>query len=462
MKFLDIILSIGLTLGYVIFTYYTRRAKSFEEFSVGNRNIGSLLLFASISATYIGPGFTMGLTKQGYETGMFYFFIVIGYSLQIVLVGLFIAPQLRKKFTVNTYSIGDVIGGVLTHDNKGLKLFSGIVAFGLILGFSIIMCSAAADMLHYFFNINKVVSIVIFTSLVAIYSFSGGIKASILTDALQFVIFIIILPLLLLIMFLKQNIEIVDLGEKIKTLTSNGFDQHSPLVIAGLILSFTLGELLLPPLIGRILASKNAIVSKRSFLYSGIFLIFWLLIMFLIGIVGSFATNSTGSDITLLELGKKFLPQGMYGIFIIAMIGVIMSSQDSLINYGSTLFTRDVGGIIKPNILKSDINQLFMSKVATIIISIFSATFALYVPSVLEGLLICYTVWVPTILVVLITSIYFKQLSVIGAYLSMSLGLLSSIIWNFTSLKDLFPTVIAGLILSIIGYMLGYLVEIKK
>ncbi len=461
MRTLDIILCIILTFVYLLFAYYTRKTNSFEDFSVAKRNVGFWLLFASISATYIGPGFTMGLTKQGYETGLFYSFMTIGYAVQIILTGLFIAPQLRKRFSENTYSLGDIIGGEITHNNKGLRLFAGIVAFGLILGFSVIMCSAAASMLNYFFGINKIVSVVLFSTLIMLYSFSGGIKASILTDALQFVIFIIILPLLLLFVFLKQDIGIPEITEKISFLTTSGFSQNDTLSIVALVVSFTLGELLLPSLLGRILASKNTIVSRKSFLYSGIFLVFWLLIMFLIGVMGSFTLNSESSDTILLELGHQFFPQGVYGIFVVAMIGVIMSSQDSLINYGATLFTRDISGVIKPSLLKNDAKQLSISRIATIIISVLSAFFALYVPSVIEGLLICYTVWVPTILVVLIVSVYFKKFSVIGAYLSMSLGLLVSVVWNFSELKDSFPTIIIGFIVSLLGYLIGYLIKRK-
>ena len=459
MNSLTIIFGILFTVLYFFFAYYTRKTKTFEDFSVGNRNIGFLLLFMSISATYIGPGFTMGLTSQGYSTGFFYFFMVLGYALQILLVGLFIAPKLRAKFTKNTYSIGDIIGGTLTHNNVGLKLFSGLISFGLILGFSIVMCSAAVSLLSYFFGFSPIFSILIFTSITALYSFTGGMRASIYTDVLQFGVFATILPALLVFIFIKQDISFLQISEKISQMTTVGFEQSSLLVMIGLILSFTLGELLLPPLVGRILASKSPSISKKSFIVSAGFLVFWLLIMFLIGVLGSFAIDSPASDTILLELGKTFLPQGLYGIFIVAMIGVIMSSLDSLINYGSTLFTRDIAGIITPSLLTDDTKQLFISRIITVFIAIFSGFFAISSPSVLEGLLLCYTLWVPTILVVLLRSIYSKKLSIIGAYLSMILGLLTSLVWQFSSLHEIFPTIIAGLIFSIFGYLLGYMLD---
>ena len=441
---------------FILFIYFTRRKNSFEDFSVGGRGFGAVLLFMSVSATYIGPGFTLGLTSQGYSGGFFYFFMVLGYAIQIFLVGMFVAPQLRKKFTTGTYSIGDIIGGELSHNNRGLKLFSGILALGLILGFAMVMSSAAASMLSFFFGLSTSLSVVIFTGIVLLYSFSGGMRASIYADSFQFAVFSIILPVLTFFLFFDQNLSLANVSSRVVELTSYSFANTSIVGIIGLVLSFTLGELLVPPLIGRILAAKSPKSSKKSFTYSSFFLVFWIALMLLIGVLGTFSFSGEASDTTLLELGKRFLPSGLYGIFLVAMLGVVMSTLDSLLNYGSTLFTRDIFGFLYPKTLTNETRQLNISKVATVIIAIITGIFSVFVPSVLEGLLLCYTLWVPTVLVTLVASVYLEKPSARGAYLSMSIGLVVSALWHFTFLQDLFPTIIVGLAASFLGYLFGY------
>lgn len=456
---LDIILGLILLLGYTAFAYYTRNVKTFEEFAIGNQNISLPLIFASISATFIGPGFTLGLTHKGFDSGLFFLLIILGYALQLFVVGRYIAPRIRKKFNHNTYSIGDIIGGENSHNNKGLRIISGIIAFGLILGFSVVMTSAIGDLLVFFFDIPKIYGVAGFTAFVAIYSYTGGIKASIYTDALQFGIFIIIIPLLLAIIIKTADINLTDLYDQTKSLTSLGYAKNSGWNIFGLVISFTLGEMLLPPLVARILASKTPKISSKAFQYSSVFLVLWLCIMFCLGIVGSIALDSKASDTILLELGQEFLPTGLIGVFIVAMIGVIISSQDSLINYAATIFTRDIIRPVDSEEINSDKKQLKMSKLSTLMIAVFSLVFAIYVPSVLEGLLLCYTIWIPSILVSLLCSIFLEKPSIYGAYISIFSGLTISLTWQFSRFNDYFPTILIGLTASILGYIIGKFIQ---
>ena len=95
---------------YFAFIIYTRRKGDFEEYSVANRGLGSFVIFASICASYLGPGWTLGLTRNGFNNGMFMAFIAPIMGIAIILFALFLAPKIRRKFT-NSYSIGDIVGG---------------------------------------------------------------------------------------------------------------------------------------------------------------------------------------------------------------------------------------------------------------------------------------------------------------------------------------------------------------
>lgn len=456
---IDLILASALTLGYLIFAYMTRRIRSFEDFAVGKRQIGFWLLFASVSATYIGPGFTMGLTSKGYETGLFFFFMTIGYAVQILIVGKFIAPTIRAKFDHDTYSIGDIIGGDRSHNNKAVKVFTGIVSIGLILGFSIIMCSAAGDIIEYFFGISKTYGVIVFTVILLIYTYTGGLRASIYSDAAQFIIFCILLPLLLIFSFKGEGITVSEFMNKATEMTKLGFSSNNVLSIFELIIAFTLGELLLPPLIARILSSQNKHIAMKSFVRSGLFLFFWLFLMFSLGILASFSIEREASDTILLELGSTHFPVGLFGLFVVAILGVVMSSSDSLLNYGSTLFTRDIVNVLLPTIENNDTVQLKTAKLVTLVLGGLSALLALYAPSVIDSLLLCYTVWVPVILVPLLASVYLEKPPFQAALFSMIVGLLVTLIWHFTSLKTLFPTILVGLAISVSTYTIVYFIK---
>lgn len=439
---------------YAFFAFYTRRVNTFENFSVGNRNVGFWLLFASISATYIGPGFTMGLTSKGYEFGYFYLFMVIGYAIQIILTGVVIAPALRRKFTTGTYSIGDIVGGKKTHNSKFVHFLTGLVSFGICIGFTAVLSSAGGDILGTFFSVPKNTGILIITIIVMVYSYFGGLLASILTDTFQFILFVVMLSLLVILGFSSNDISIIDFIDKAKELTNSGFKNHSLLVIIGLITSWTFGELLLPPLVSRILSSKTIPSAKRSFVASGIFLVFWLFLMFSTGVLGSFSIEGQPNDLILINMGEQFFKHGLLGLFAVAMIGVIMSSQDSMINTGASIFTRDIVNVFSSSPL-TDKRQLIYSRGATILIGFLSYIFATLVPSVIDGLLLCYTVWVPAILVVLLASIFLKNHSKNAAIFSMISGITIAIVWNLSTLKETVPTILVGTTISLAAYILG-------
>ncbi|MEJ2005841.1 MAG: hypothetical protein P8X57_12985, partial [Cyclobacteriaceae bacterium] len=56
---------------YFAFIIFTRKKGNFEEFAVAGRSLGFFFIFSSICASYIGPGWTLGLTREGFSSGMF-------------------------------------------------------------------------------------------------------------------------------------------------------------------------------------------------------------------------------------------------------------------------------------------------------------------------------------------------------------------------------------------------------
>ena len=90
------------------FGILVRRVRGFSDYAVGNREVPTSMIFASLSAAYIGPGYTMGFCSKGFASGYFFFFIVLAFTVQTLLVGLFLAPRLHNF--ERCYSIGDVLG----------------------------------------------------------------------------------------------------------------------------------------------------------------------------------------------------------------------------------------------------------------------------------------------------------------------------------------------------------------
>ena len=86
--------------------YSCRKLGGFREFAISHGNYGWLAVFCTLSATFIGGGFSTGNAAKVFTGGIAYSLALCGFSLQILLVALFIAP--RVKAFPGALSVGDI------------------------------------------------------------------------------------------------------------------------------------------------------------------------------------------------------------------------------------------------------------------------------------------------------------------------------------------------------------------
>ncbi|MDV7186092.1 sodium:solute symporter family protein [Lutibacter sp. TH_r2] len=448
MKTIDLIIGIVFLAFLFYFIFKKRKNSSFNDFTKSNQSLGVWVIFASLSATFIGPGFSLGLVNEGFNSGYFLMIVTSFYGLSKIFEGTVVAKKIRTKFK-DAHSIGDIIAGKESHNNNFLHLLVGLISFALLIGFSAVIAKAGGELLNHFTGINKVWSTIIIISIVTIYSFFGGIKASIYTDMIQFVVFIVLIPVLLIFIFTNNSFDFSSFNTSMLESTKSAINTNSIPQIIALACTWFFGEMLIPPTINRILSTNNSSTSKKALIYSGLFMIFWLFIMLILGGAANVLNIETSGDQTLLLLGENYLNYGLYGVFIVALISIVMSSLDSLINSGATVFTQDIITVYSN---KTDKNKLMLARIATIIISIFAVLISFYFTTILSGLLFVYSVWAPAILVALFASIFFTKMYWQSAFISIILGITTSIVWSKFSLSETIPSILLGIIFSFIGY----------
>jgi SSS family solute:Na+ symporter len=454
---IEFITAIFFGIVYLVFAYALRKTSTFDSFAVGDRNMGKFIIFASLSATIVGPGFSLGIVSEGYKSGLLYAFLASAYGIQMIIVGYLIAPRIRTKF-FDAYSLGDIVGGEHSHKNTIIQIMSGIISFLICAGVTGILIKTGGDIFNVFLNIPKVYGAVLMTIIVIIYEYYGGIKASILTDVLQFLLFVVMLPLLFIMIMISTDISVSTFLEASMDRTENGVTSTSIFSMIGIAAWFAFGDVLQPPLLNRILASRDGNVSKSSFIQSGLFVFFWLVLMVALGITAYLATDITSSnDNTLLILGKNFFPPALYGFFIVAILGIVMSSQSALINAGATVFSKDIVQPFSKNKSLTNSQQLIYSKLATILIGVIGLVVSFVVPSILGGLLFIASLWAPTMIVTILASIFLNKHYWQASLLSMVFGFASSLAWTFTDFSDTIPSILIGLTISLVCYFVVHL-----
>jgi len=459
------VLSVAVIVTYVaVLTFVAvraRAAREFTEFSLARRALPLALVFGSLAATYVGPVFSIGFVGRGFKSGLLFLGVGLAYAAQNILVGLFVAPRLRRLKGCHT--LGDAIGQ--KYDPK-CQVLAGIISVGLCAGFAAVMAKAGGDVLRSIFGLPHWSSVIVVVGITALYTTFGGLRASVITDAFQFSAFAILLPLmLLLVLMFHLNGSAATFVKEASAATTAGFDSTSPIEIVGLVAAFLLGETLIPPYANRALASKTTGVSRNGFVLAGLFSVVWFMVMISLGIAArSIIQGGIEEDKVLLKLVESTMPAAGYAILMVVLISIIMSSLDSLLNAGAVAFTQD---IVKPFAKVPDSTALNIGRCATIVIAAIAAVGALAVPSIIDGLLICYAIWAPAILPALIIGLWVKNPRPLAGILSMSIGAAVAVvlwvIFKFVfgwSIEVCVPRVIIpGLGSALLAYILGHWLE---
>lgn len=459
------VLSVAVVLAYVILLTFVavraRAALQFEEFSLANRSLPLALVFGSLAATYVGPGFTIAFVGRGFNSGLLFLGIGLAYALQNILVGLFVAPRLRAL--KNCHTLGEAIGQ--KYDKK-CQILAGMISVSICIFLAAVMAHAGGVVLTNIFDLPSWSSVMIVVGVTALYTTFGGLRASVITDAFQFSSFAILLPLILLfVLAFHLKGGAATFTEQASIATVNGFSSVPLIKIIGLVAAFLLGETLIPPYANRALASRTTHISRNGFILAGIFSMAWFTVVISLGITArSIIPENITDDLVLLKLVESIMPTCGYALLLVVLVSVVMSSLDSLLNAGAVAFTQD---IVRPFSKFPDKSSLGIGRCATIVIAIIAMACAPAVPSIIDGLLICYTMWSSAILPALIIGLWIKNPRPLAGILSMGVGTLVAMIaivcfFIFPSIIDVPAIIIPAIGAALLAYALGHWIRRDK
>ena len=209
LNLLDFLLIAAYFLGLLAFGVIVRRIRTFGDYAVGGRTVPSMMIFASLCATYIGPGYTMGFASKGFVSGWLFFFVTLAFTAQNVLTGLFIAPRLHGF--KDCFTVGDVIGNA---HGKAAHVITGVISTVLSVGLVAIMAKVGGMVLQSATGLPLAVTVFIVTGIGVVYCYTGGLKSVIATDAIQYAILAIAIPLFLWIAVFKSGVGLAEVDQK--------------------------------------------------------------------------------------------------------------------------------------------------------------------------------------------------------------------------------------------------------
>ena len=386
-------------IGILIYGFVSsKKITSLKDFALSDRRYGSFVIFATLSASFIGGGFSFGNASKVYFSGIGYSIALLGFSLKEILTGKFLSPYMKTHHDVIS------TGGIIEKSfGKEAKLFTGILSIILCGG----MLGAQVGAMGYIFEamvgLGKAWGILLGCAIVVFYSTSGGMKAVIATDIVQFIILFIGIPLTLIFGVINAG----GVEKIISTVPVTHFDplnESSIFGFIGLFLTFMLGEALIPPYTQRMLIAKDTRSLKKATILSGVVSIPFFIISGLLGIVSLSLFPSIDAT-TALPMVVKTLPIVMAGFVISGLISVVMSSADSILNSASVAIVEDVIDVISPQKNHSQKAKLKFARFSNIITAVIAIIVAMLIPNLLDILMLFYIIWAPAMLIPIILAI---------------------------------------------------------
>jgi len=398
---------------------YSKKHKGLNNYLVANRNIGTFSLTTSLVASALGAWILFGPASAATWGGIG---AVIGYAIGTA-IPLFILIYLGAKFR-KLYPKGKTLIEVirLRFGKKLFKLISFLSIFYMFI-FLIAELTAVSILVNYISGTSLWITalIVIISSLS--YTLYGGLRASIITDNIQFVIILLLLIISFSYLISSNSVffSFDFIREKKPFLLSL---DYLPNITAGLtfFVAVAATNLFHQGNWQRVYAAKNNQVLKKSLVISFFIIIPIVFFMGFTGLVAISIDSKVIPDLAFFSLLLNEQTILLSLTILILAISLTISSIDTLINAISSLIVVDGKKIIKVkgNYLKlSNYIIILLSIIAFIVASIGLSILYLFL---LADLLCCAAI------LTVFYSFYNKKIKEKNAYISIITGLFAGLL----------------------------------
>lgn len=432
-----------------------------DEYLVAGRGLTLPVFVATLVSTWYGG--ILGVGEFSYRYGISNWFIFgVPYYFFAILFAIFLAPRIHNA---KLHTIPDKLRE--TYGNPTAMMGSFLTLFIVTPAPYVLMVGIILEMITGW---SLTVSVIVTTVASIAYLYSGGLHSDVRTNSVEFVLMYIGFGVMLPFCYLHYGgLGFIESHVPRGHLTLTGGNSWQYIMAWFFIASWTLID---PAFHQRCYAAKTGSVARRGILYS---VLFWLFFDFMTSTTGLYARaivpNLSQPAMSYPALAEVVLPSFIKGLFYVGILATIMSSLESLtfisaVTIGKDILFRLVG--TRRHGGDSNKSILSYSQIGIFVTAIISIAISLLLPSVIQMWYDLGTVFVPGLLIPLVTS-YFPRLHVGNKYifLSMTFGWLTSLFWLASGLfhagatnsdyllgiQPMYP----GLLLSSLFYILGYL-----
>jgi Na+/proline symporter/signal transduction histidine kinase len=435
--YLAITLVVGIALG--------RNVKDLSAFSIADKNYGTAVLIATITATFLGGGDTLGGGEKAFKYGTIFFIFVISNLIYSMIIANVLAPRIDKY--KGCISVADIIRVMFGKKAQIVAGIAGSLKETTIIGAQL---SAIGYVFHYFLGLSHSTGIFIAGGIVVLYSVFGGMKSVTVTDVIQFIVLVVAIPMIANVGLHKiggyQKLFHLLPASHLKILPENKLDFIQNIDTALVIMLTVVG----PTSVQRLLMAKDAKQAAKAFRYSGCIYFVALSMIALIGFVAKILAPNLNPHMAVPYV-VDLLPLGFRGLAIAGLLAIIMSTADSLLNAVSVLLINDVVTPLSKNQI-TETRKLQLARLSTFVIGLLSIIGAVSFESVLDIMMFGHVFWSPLIVAPFFVVTVGFQLNKNSFWYSAIGAIATVILWEALKLEGItgFSSTLPGMVASAI------------
>jgi Na+/proline symporter len=441
---LDIAVILGFLVLCTIVGVSRTQIKSFYDFAnLPPKMKTSFYLFATIFATAVGSGSTLGLSQKLYNGNYEYLVAYILSLIWLFIIAKYFVPRITK---FDGYTIGDIF---CTGYGRVGQAMVGAFSVMFSIGHFSAQVTGCGLLFESFLGMDPIIGILISYSIIIFYSTIGGLRAVIKTDVLQLIIMFAGLILLFFIIFsFPSNDNRSSLSAaKISIDSSKFVINATSLTITFMVMTFY------PHFIQRLLLTKDTRVLSKSLMHSIYAYLLFIFIIAFVSIKSQTLFKNIDNGQNLFHVICDILPQGFKGLVVASLIAALMSTADSDLNTAVVCLCRDL-------LREKDYSEqrmLFIARGFTCILGVAFVYFAVKFHNLLDLLIFLSNFWSPVILVPFIGLLYGKVITLRRLIFSTLLSVSSSYLWDaFYHGGYRIPGVLIGCSVSLITFWTFY------
>ncbi len=434
--------------------------KNLEDFFLASRRLPAFLVYLSLAASWFGATSTLVSTDEALETGLSSFWIMgVPAVLTVLILAFFLARPIRRLPIVSLPDLVELRYG------RAVRHLAAILIIWYMAVLAASQMVAIGNFLKSFLGTSYLMSLVLGTFVVLVYSVFGGFFSVAITDALQF--FLLVAGIFGLFFFLSNTSSLSEVSllapEVGKDNYFNFFFNFKENFL--IVLSFTLAWIISPIAWQRIQAARTDRSARLGLFASAgtFFLLYGIVVLIgMLSLPAFFSQKLEGPLFSEIISSRAGIFLG--GVLFVAIVAAVMSTMDTAINTGALSLTRDVyQQIYSPSGGK---RIMLVSRLSTLLVGGLAFLVATRFQSILKTLGLASEIMAEGLFIPGVAMIFLKKKLPMAGFLSLLLGGGYSLLRFLCEVKLLplswpsWPYSIPyGLGLSLVGFAAGVIIE---